>query len=342
MSFPRLLFLITCVLFGIILGAAVFKSCRKSKEAKDAPLSARQAPIEIELTQNIKIVPPKENKPVESPVQSSPVNPVIGTKEADLLEADRVSELFNTSGTQLPIVETIVYKSRVSWQKGRPAWLSDYAKYYHTPRHFIARSLHGKPDYLNQDLMENVRFNVYRQDKNFQFYLLADISRCKLFLFYDDLDSKERVLLKTYRVCLGRVEGSRSSGFLTPTGKYSLGNKIAIYEPLMMGHHNREQVEMVTVFGTRWIPFEKEIENCSAPAKGLGLHGVPCRRQGDSEPVQDKSSLGKYESDGCIRFAIEDIEEVFAIITSKPATIEIVKDSQNIILDYMQKEKTLF
>ena len=83
---------------------------------------------------------------------------------------------------------------------------------------------------------------------------------------------------------------------------------------------------MIKVFGTRWIPFEKEIESCTAPAAGIGLHGVPWVPNSQGELVEDSSSLGKYESDGCVRLATQDIEEIFAIIITRPTTIELVKD----------------
>ena len=141
----------------------------------------------------------------------------------ELPEADRIEELFNKDGPKLPIVETITYKSLVPWQKGRPAWLSDYAGHYETSRHFIARSLNGKPDYFKQELAEGARFNVLRKDKNFEFALIVDTSRCKMWFYYVDLDQKQKVLLKTYQVGLGRLDASKTSGLLTPLGKYTLG-----------------------------------------------------------------------------------------------------------------------
>jgi hypothetical protein len=94
----------------------------------------------------------------------------------------------------------------------------------------------------------------------------------------------------------------------------------------VIGHHKGQKVDMVTVFGTRWIPFEKEIGPCTAPAKGFGLHGVPWIKKRTGAWEQDMLSLSKYESDGCIRMATEDIEEIYAIVLTKPAFIEIVKD----------------
>ena len=88
---------------------------------------------------------------------------------------------------------------------------------------------------------------------------------------------------------------------------------------------------MVRVFGTRWIPFEGEIENCTDAAKGLGIHGCPWVESAESgELVEDKSKLGTYASDGCIQMAQEDLEELFAIIITKKATIEIVPEIKEV------------
>lgn len=354
-TFPKLFFFIVIALFGIIGAVAYFKN--DNPQIATAP--AAQKPIEVQLGKEtrVAIAPPKPAAvpkpaistaiaqvpsakpptPTATPQIAKPVNNVkteptapnnqpIAKHESPLPEADRIDQLFNKDGPLLPIVETITYKSRVSWQKGRPAWLSDYAGHYHTSRHFIARSLNGRPDYLKQDLAEGARFNVLRLDKNIQFHLVIDISRCKMWFYYDDLNDHERVLLKTYAVGLGRVDGSKVSGCLTPVGKYTLGNKTAIYKPNTMGTYHGENIEMITVFGTRWIPFDKEIENCSAPPKGFGLHGVPWSQNASKVLAQDNSSLGKHQSDGCVRMASEDIEELFAIIITKPTTIELVKD----------------
>lgn len=345
MSLPRLLVIVTGVLFSAVLVAALVKTIKKPQGQKKAPIEAK---VEIKKENETrppakKIIATAPNTPSQTPktAKTAPVKPVRATAsnakpatnttartapEDPLPEVNRVAELFSIDGPKLPIVETIVYKSRVLWQQGRPAWLVDYARHYQTSRHFIARSLNGRPDYFKQDLVENARFNVYRKDKEIAFYLLVDLSRCKMWLYYDDLATKERVLLKTYRVGVGRVDDSKISGLLTPLGKYTLGNKVAIYKPKMMGHYNGESVEMITVFGTRWIPFDKAVGQCSSPAKGLGIHGVPWFIDADGEKVQDASSIGKYQSDGCIRLASEDVDELFAIVISKPTVIELVKD----------------
>lgn len=328
MSFPKLLILIALVLFGTIGIAAIFKKSKGKAPSQQVTVvkpAAPKAAVEVEF---------EREEPVVSlaPVAQKASEPVIIARELPkspqkpLPEANRIDEFFNRNDPKLPIVETLTYKSRVDWQKGRPAWLSDYASHYGTSRHFIARSLNGKADYFKQDIAEGDRFNVLRTDKNFNFHLVIDTTRCKMWFYYRDLDAKEWVLIKTYDVGLGREDRAKLSGLLTPLGTYSLGDKIAIYKPKMTGYYNGEKTEMIKIFGSRWIPFEKEISNCSAPAKGFGIHGVPWVTNDKNELKEERSSLGKYESDGCVRLATEDIEEIFAIVITKPTTIELVKD----------------
>lgn len=271
---------------------------------------------------------PKPSLPVIEEISLAPT-PISAPKNPpaadNLPDADLIPQLFATDSSRLPIVETVSYTSRVPWLEGRPAWIADYATHYETSRHFIARSLNHKPDYLNQKISPGDRFNVFRLGKEIRFHLLIDLSRCKMWFYY--LDGNERTLLKTYRVGLGRLDNRKPSGSLTPIGKYALGEKVAIYKPGTVGFFQEQKTEMIRIFGTRWIPFEKELEGCSERAKGLGLHGAPWL----SDPVngnlvEDRSKIGKYDSDGCIRLAQEDMEELFAIIISKPTTVEIVKD----------------
>lgn len=333
MSFPKLLSIFAAVLFSVIALAALIKSGRNSPSTTEY---AVDAPQEIEILSEMRTVastptPPPTPAPapvVKTPASSSatPAPAPVARPNMPLPEADRVKEFFNKAEPKFPIVQTVTYKSRVAWQKGRPAWLSDYASHYTTSRHFIARSLNGKADYLKQDVAEGGRFNVLHPDKNIAFHLLIDTSRSKMWFYYIDLDSNERVLVKTYNVGLGRIDSTKPSGMLTPLGKYSLGDKVAIYKPKMTGFYQGQKVELIKIFGTRWIPFDKELGECTASPEGFGIHGVPWFAGDRNELVEVTDSLGKYESDGCIRLATQDIEEIFAIVITRPTTIELVKD----------------
>lgn len=265
-----------------------------------------------------------KSKPVPKPAPKAEPAPAASD---DLPDADRIDQLFALDSSRLPIVETLSYTSRVPWLEGRPAWIADYATQFETSRHFIARSLNRKPDYFSQKVSPGDRFNVFRRDKKLQFHLLIDVARCKMWFYCIDAGSNERILLKTYRVGLGRQDSRKPSGSLTPLGKYELGDKIAIYKPGTMGTFQEQKTEMIRVFGTRWIPFQKEIEGCTEPAKALGIHGAPWLLDPVSgNLVEDSSKIGKYDSDGCIRLAQPDMEEIFSIIITKPTVVELVKD----------------
>lgn len=335
MSLPKLL-MFTAVGLSLLLGGMIWakQSKKESQTVANSQFVVQTAmePVEIELEAESRPTQKEIPKPIEvQPVREEPKppvetpKPVLKEKASEAPEANRIDELFKKGDSKLKFIDTITYKSRVNWLKGRPAWLSDYASHYETSRHFIARSLNNKPDYFKQDIAEGDRFNVLKEGVDLKFHLVVDTSQCKMWLYAIDNTHKEKTLLKTYTVCLGRPDSSKASGLLTPLGTYSLGNRIAIYKPKVMGYHNAKKVEMVRIFGSRWIPFEKEIANTTLPAKGFGIHGVPWTDQG-KDLVQDKSSLGKYESDGCIRLSTEDMEEIFAIIITKPATVEIVKN----------------
>jgi hypothetical protein len=265
--------------------------------------------------------PVAKETPREIPLGTSAAPIPIRTSE-ELPEVDRIHQLFALDASKLPIVETVSFTSRVPWLAGRPAWIADYASHFETSRHFIARSLNKKADYFSQKVSPGDRFNVFKKDKDIRFNLVVDLSKCRMWFYY--LDGSDKVLLKTYKVGVGKLDSSRSSGSLTPLGKYELGERVAIYKPGVMSLFQTQKVEMIRIFGTRWLPFEKELEGESA--KGIGLHGCPWNEGADGKLMEDRSKIGKYDSDGCIRLTAEDIEEIFAIVITKPTTVEIVKD----------------
>jgi len=300
------------VLFTVIGSVALFKKGEKTGEE-----TVQEIVIESPVTS---VEAPKEVLPIEKKEEKS--EPL----SLEISDVNLIDRLFTLDSSKLPIVETVSYTSRVPWLKGRPAWIADYATYYSTSRHFIARSLNHKPDYFTQKVSPGDKFNVLKKDKDIQFYLVIDLSLCKMWFYYYDVGSAERVLLKTYNVGLGRKESAKASGFLTPIGKYELGSRIAVYKPGIMGYLQEKKIEMMRVFGTRWIPFEKEVAGCSESPKGYGIHGSPWLNNSKGELVEDRDHISKYDSDGCIRLNSEDMEELFSIIITKPTTIELVKD----------------
>ncbi len=339
MSIPKFLTIGAVALFAVIgVTAYLRKSGSSSVNATEGvafrPIqpSAAPAPETAVLAMPAKVVQQKEVvNPVGAEIKKAPPS-TIGNSQLQSLQddfpiIDRVFQLYTTGASKLPIVETITYTSSVPWLKGRPAWVADYAAHYNTSRHFIARSLNGKADYFSQKIFDGSKFNVFRKDKRIQFYLLVDVSRLKMGFYYIDLDTNERVLLKTYRVGLGRLDSSRPSGSLTPLGRYALGDKVAIYQPGTMSYVLDQKVEMIRIFGTRWIPFDQEIERATASAKGYGIYGAPWNLEDKTGKWSEcRECVGKYDTDGGVRLLSEDLEEIFSIIISKPSFIEIVKD----------------
>ncbi len=339
MSLPRMLLIVTVVLFTIVGVVGLVKKNRAKNNIE--MLLNRFSTEEIDFSEEQLTIAATpiiiKGSALEKVGFQNSYTP--SYVDENLPIANRIQALFDPAADTLPIVETVTYSSRVSWLKGRPAWLADYAAHFHTSRHFIARSLNGNQDYFTQNLVNGDRFNVLRADKNINFYLLIDSSRCKMWFYYIDLDTDSRVLLKTYNIGLGRVDGYKASGMLTPMGKYSLGEKIAVYKPGTYGYFNNQKTEMIRIFGTRWIPFKKELEGCTAPAKGLGIHGAPWRIDPDTGVwMEDLTGLSKYESDGCIRLCQNDIEELFSIIITKYTIIELVKDFFDADLPGIEKE----
>lgn len=313
LSFPKIVVILAVFLFGSI-GIAVVKKNRANKQ------------VSAEQTQAVSA------KESSSPVSESAISAASAVNE-NLPDVNRVEELFNIGTPQLPIVKTVKYSSYVSWLKGRPAWVADYASHFKTSRHFIARSLNKRPDYFNQNVVNGDYFNVLDPDKDFSFQLKVDVSRLKMWFSYKEA-GQDPVLLKTYDVGLGRPDDKSPSGTLTPIGRYELGDKVAIYKPGIMGFHKDERVEMVKVFGTRWIPFGKEVAGASRPSKGFGIHGAPWYYdEGNKKWVEETSAVGKFESDGCIRLKSEDMEEIFSIVLTRPTEIEIVNDFYDSVAD---------
>ena len=319
MKIPRIILYGGVALFSLIGIIALAKKSNSNKDISLQPVSENASIVQEIAIQEEEDCSIKSEKPI---FLSQEENEKV---QEELPEANIIEKLFVVDSSKLDVVETITYTSRVPWLKGRPAWISDYASNYETTRHFIARSLNKKVDYFTQKVSPGDRFNVLK--KNITFYLLIDLSRSRMWFYVIDKDSNKRTLLKTYLVGLGRKDETRPSGCLTPIGKYSLGSNVAIYKPGTMGYFQERKIEMIRVFGTRWIPFDKEVEECSDSSQGYGLHGAPWVPDSETNIlVEDKHKIGKNDSDGCIRLSSEDVEEIFAIVISKPTIVELVKD----------------
>jgi len=318
LSFPKTILILTVGVFSLIGVASLYK-----KKEKSEPIAAKVEEIILDEEIQEKSEEIAFNEPIDK--EKPP-------------EADQIDKLFALGGAKLPIVETITYTSRVPWLTGRPAWVADYASHYSTTRHFIARSLNQKPDYFTQKISYGDRFNVLKKDIDLEFYLVIDISRLKMWFYSHDKTNNEKILIKSYNVGLGRKDETKASKFLTPLGKYQLGDRVAIYKEGTKGYFQDQKIEMRQVFGTRWIPFDKEVSDCTEPAKGYGIHGAPWKENTNTGQIEeDLDVVGRYDSDGCIRLASKDVEEIFSIIITKPTTVEIVEDFYQ--ADFLKKQE---
>ncbi len=331
MSLPKLFLTVSVALFVSIGALALMKKNRSEAAVDHRP--AVQQEVELSLLTSVRQRQPVPAVPQQTELpppslcaeQPSEDRPVVIEHDA---EPEGLSTMF-VKGSTCPIVETISYKSHVPWKRHRPAWLIDYANYYKTPLDFIYRSLTGSSDTAPSSISEGMQFNVFRNDLDFRFHLVVSLSSCRLRLYYVIPHERRVIFLKSYPVCVGRKDPSRASGWLTPIGVYQLGSRVAVFRPRMMGMYKGKQTELMQVFGSHWIPFEKEIEGCSEPAKGFGIHGTPMNRlEGSVDLVEDTSSIGHWESDGCIRLMGKDMKELFSVVSTRQTFVEIVPTFQ--------------
>ena len=347
---------------GITLSLFVFVgvvgTIKKSKKAKLTSIEASVVQDEmvrsaISEVEQVHALPDFITAPiVEEPViAQAPDLSLEQPSVQDIIEVDRIDRLFCKGKQKLPFVETIGYKSRVNWLQGRPAWIADYANYYQTSRHFIARSLNGNRDYYTQKVASGDYFNVFSKGADLRFHLVVDLSKLKLWFYAYDKVTNYRFLLKTYKCGCGKLDKESPSGSLTPFGCFTLSDKVAIYRPGVEGFFKDQKVEMMQIFGTRWMPYTAEMDDATAMIKGFGIHGVPWfRDETTGELIEDRETIGRYDSSGCIRLLKEDVEEIFSIVITKPTTIEIVKQHQEAKLpgvewvdpmEGLKEEKTL-
>lgn len=322
MNLPRMFLFVSTCIFLSIGGLALYKK-KALLEVQNKEIVARED-VDVSLLTNglayVEETKEHERAPIDTVVESTLENkPVVIEHDP---EEGTLETLF-IKGSTCPIVETVTYRSHVPWKKRSLAWLVDYSVRYKTPLDFIYRSLNNGKGYDPVSVSEGMQFTVLKNDIDFRFHLVVALSSCRLRLYYVIPQEKRVVFLKSYQVCLGKQDSSRASGSLTPLGIYSLGDRIAVFRPNMMGMYKGKKVELMQVFGSYWMPFEKGIVGCSEPAKGYGIHGTPYLRQ-NGELQENNSSIGHFESDGCIRLCCKDIQELFSIVSLHKTYVEIV------------------
>jgi lipoprotein-anchoring transpeptidase ErfK/SrfK len=344
MSLPKVFLIVSFALFSLIGGIALCKK-KSSRPAEKVHVVAQE---EVDLSRlAVESVQSLPEAPFTETLSKDPVVECAHEEEKPVViehepEENGLSALF-VKGTACPIVETITYKRRAPWKTRGPAWLVDYANHYKTSLDFIYASLNGGRDFKQVTVSDGARFNVLRNDIDFRFHLIVSLSACRLRLYYVIPEQKKAVFLKSYSVCLGKKDSSKSSECLTPLGMYQLGEKTATFRPKMTGMHKGKKIELIQVFGGYWMPFEKTIGECTEPARGFGIHGTPILRDANSGALkEDNSSLGQYESDGCIRLAGKDIQELFAVVSTHKTYVELVPsfDQSRLLQGEIVKEES--
>lgn len=248
--------------------------------------------------------------------------PVIDQNQEE--EVNEIWRLFSQDEErQFPFVKTLTYTRWVDWLADREAWVVDYAAHYRTSRHFIARGLHQERDYFNQAISDGDRFNIFDPTYSLSFLLRVNLARCKMWFYVIDLESDHRWLVKTYSVGVGRYQSNGSS--LTPAGSFMLGDRVAIYPPRYWEVVQGQVVEMISLFGSRWLPL---VDAETGHGCGYGLHGAPWSLidEEKGEYREERELLGTHSSEGCIRLSKEEIEDLYAIVISRPTRVEIVSE----------------
>ena len=233
---------------------------------------------------------------------------------------NRTNRLYDQGHRKLPFMKTISYTHNVHWMPGRSALLSDYAKYYKLSKQFLTRSLNsGQLSESHRKISQGDSFNVIDENRKIEFNLVCDLSRRYLHLYAVDHDLGERYLLRVYKVAVGHVDPLQSSGSATPTGTYKLSRRVGVFKPGEIKKIRGRTLELVQLYGTRYIPFGRKGQHCA-------IQGNPWQITADAEElVEVRNGIGEYSTEGNIQMNVEDVEELFSIVTCRPTTIQIVK-----------------
>ncbi|MDD5597695.1 MAG: L,D-transpeptidase family protein [Victivallaceae bacterium] len=169
--------------------------------------------------------------------------------------------------------------------------LRKIAMTYNVSSEAVQRSNNMKLTDFNVQLGKT--YNIYAGD----WQIVISKSRKQLYLF----DGGK--IFKVYNIGVGKDNR-------TPAGIFKTGGKRKNpdwYSPkgkIPFG-------EKGNVLGTRWIRLVPDGKT-SRPVSGLGIHGT-----------WEPDSIGKAESNGCVRLLNEDVEELFAIIPDEGKSVSV-------------------
>jgi len=208
---------------------------------------------------------------------------------------EKTVKLLGDANTEILFSDYPFPDKKVNYHVQANDGLRKIAMKHNTSVEAIQRSNNMKLSDFNVQLGKT--FNIYVG----KWEIVISKSRRKLYLF----DNKK--LFKVYDVGIGKQDRTPTGIFKTGGKRknpdwYSPNGKIPFGEP-------------GNVLGTRWIRLLPNGKT-SRQVSGLGIHGtwVP-------------ESIGKAESNGCLRLLNKNVEELFAIIPNerKPVPVTIIK-----------------
>lgn len=207
----------------------------------------------------------------------------------------KTAEVLGKANTKILFSDFYFPAKKVDYQVQPNDGLRKIAMLHNTSVEAVQRSNNMKLTDLRVRLGKT--FRVYKG----KWKIIISKSRKKLYLF----DGKE--LFKVYGIGIGKQGRTPSGIFKTggktknpdwysPTGKKPFGSK-------------------ENVLGTRWIKLIPAGKT-SRKVSGLGIHGT-----------WRPESIGKAESNGCLRLHNKDVEELFAILPNerKPVPVKIIE-----------------
>ncbi len=290
----RLKFLMIATVLVCTAAFFMFKEDKKKKDVETAKLEKETAKVELQKEEEMKIdslnkICTDANLAFEQGnlVESRDLAMKIVLDEAVYEKSKEVwlkaSEILNKSNMKILNENYIVKGKTVRYSVKSGDALSRIAKKFGTTVEAIKRS-----NKLNKNnIFPNQTLHIYQAKWNIK------ISRKKYLLYlYDGED-----IFKIYHIGLGRLNK-------TPTGGFKIKNRIKnpIWyppngDPVILNDNPKNPL------GSRWMALEG-IDSETEGLKGFGIHGTI-----------NPESIGKNESNGCIRMVNKDVEELFSLMT---------------------------
>jgi nucleoid-associated protein YgaU len=120
-------------------------------------------------------------------------------------------------------------------------------------------------------------------------------------------DGEEQVFVRSYRVGLGEFDS-------TPVGLFIVRRNSKLVNPTWINPRTREFYSAdnpENPIGERWIGLEG-VEERTKDLSGLGIHGTIA-----------PNTIGTQASMGCIRMGVDDVAQVYEMLSESVSTVEI-------------------